>query len=261
MVTIELRSYGSAEPLALRLPSNCTCETALKEVAKVLYLKEESLNAFALFCGKLDCPMKVLQPSDSIPSSTELSLQRWCMQTDEGKIVRHDDVALHLLYCQAKAKIERGDMKPSAEQLEKLASFSDPFFPTERQYLEVARSVPGYSTVVARDCIVAEAIEDNEFKFEIGSRVRVSMDLEGLSVTSETTDSQKLHWPWTVVRRWKRMSSKHSTTIKFEVYMQLAKSPSKYSYVFVISCVFMKCVYVYTTGLFAQAQCWSAVLD
>ncbi len=218
MTTIVLHNYGSVKPLAVLLPANCTCETALKEVARTLHMREESLNVFALFCGPLERPVRVLRPSDSVPTSTELSVQRWCMQVDEGKtVLRHDYAALHLLFCQAKAKIERGDMQPSQEQLYELESFSDPAFPTERQYIEVARCVSGYATIFAKGCIVTEAIDDNAVKIPAGGCVTVSMDFDGLAVTNEANSTQRLHWAWTVVRRWKRMAAKDSTIIKFEV--------------------------------------------
>ncbi len=219
MATALIHSYGSVKPLELRLPvAKSTCETALKEVGKILQLRKESLDVFALFCGEMDKPIKVLQPSDIVPVGTELSLQRWYMQTDEYKAIRHDDAAIHHLCCEARAKIQRGDMHPSDEQLQQLEDFSDPFFPTERQYLEVAMKVSGYSMLVARGCTVVEALEDNAVTLCPGTLVTVSMDLCGLSVKCEgELQRPMLHWPWTVVRRWKRSASAETTYIKFEV--------------------------------------------
>ena len=218
MTTVRIHSYASKKPLELPLPAKCTCETALKEVGKILQLKKESLDVFALFCGEIDKPITVLRPSDMVPVGSVLSLQRWYMQTDEYRTIRHDDAAIHHLYCEARAKLQRGDMHPTDEQLKQLEDFSDPFFPTERQYLEVAMMVSGYSMVVARSCTVVEALEDNAVTLSPGTLATVSMDLDGLSVICEAElPRPTLHWPWSVVRRWKRSASTESTYIKFEV--------------------------------------------
>ena len=211
---MELQTYGSEERLALPLPPQCTCETALQLIAQRLDIRGESMTLFGLFCGRLGAPIKVLAPSDIVPIGTELCLQRWYMRTDEGRVLKHDINAIHHLYCEAREKLKDGDMSPSEEQLAELDSFSDPFFPTERQYLDVARGVPGYTAIIAKGCTVNDVIEDNAASVATGTVVSMCMDLEGLSLTTEDV---RLHWPWMLVRKWKRLSSTQSMIIAFEV--------------------------------------------
>ena len=212
--TVELQTFGSEESLALTLPAQCTCETALQLIAQRLDIRAESMAVFGLFCGRLGAPLKVLVPSDMVPMGTELCLQRWYMRSDEGKVLKHDINAIHHLYCEAREKLKNGDMSPSEEQLAELDSFSDPFFPTERQYLDVARGVPGYTAIIAKGCTVMDVIEDNAVSVAAGTVVSMCMDLKGLSLT---TEGVRLHWQWTLVRKWKRLSSSQATVIAFEV--------------------------------------------
>lgn len=247
--TVEIQSFISQDPLAVLLPVSCSCERALREVASKLEIRGDSLEVFALFCGKLGHPIRVLQPSDTVPMATELSLQRWYMRSDEAKVIKQDDKAIHCLYMEAKHKLTTGDLQPTAEQMEELETFSDPLFPTERQFLEVARQVSGYNSVVVRQCIVNEEIHDNSCVLSVGSLVTVSMDIEGLSVRGKTGD---LHWPWTVVRRWKRVTSSQTNVIKFEV------SQTTGLLLMWTSCDMLL---PYCSGMSTETECWNALLD
>ena len=77
--------------------------------------------------------------------SSKLCFQRWNADLAlETKLCRHDDAATGLLYAEAQFNVERGTITNSSEEVrEELASLSDPTFPAERQFLELAQTLPG----------------------------------------------------------------------------------------------------------------------
>lgn len=89
----------------------------------------------------------------------------------ESKLSRQDDVAIHLLFAEAQLGVDQGRLQPSAEQTLALEGLSDPSFPTERQYLELARTLPGYQTHIARDVVVQGDILSNDVQIAGGTTV------------------------------------------------------------------------------------------
>ena len=81
-----------------------------------------------------------------VSPSAKLCFQRWNMDVAlETRLCRHDDVATNLLFAEAQFNIEHGIITISTDdEREELASLADPSFPAERQYLELARTLPGY---------------------------------------------------------------------------------------------------------------------
>ena len=216
--TVEVHTFGSEEKAAVVLPHSCSCKEALLLVSERLKLKPSSLQVFGLYTGVCGKPTKLLFEDEVVPSGTNLCLQRWNLQADgEAKIVKHDDSAVHLLFAEAKFNLDNGSIHPTDQQRQELESFSDPFFPTERQFLEVVRKIPSYSSQVARDCTVVKDIETNDIHIPAGTAVKIVMDLDALTLEAVRDNGQDrvlLEWQWSVVKRWKRSSN---DMIMFEV--------------------------------------------
>ena len=167
-----------------------------------LGLKPASLQLFGLFEGPLGAPCRyssttqnsrcisvsqscysVLADDSTVPPDTKLCFQRWNMELDrEAKLSRQDDAALHLLFAEAKFNVDQGNMAPSAEQSAALESLVDPAFPTERQYLELARDLPGYETHVAKGVVVEGDITSNDVQIPSGAVVTCLVGKEGLTL-------------------------------------------------------------------------------
>lgn len=216
--TVEVQTFGSEDKAAVTLPHSCSCKEALLLISERLKIKLSSLQVFSLFVGVCGKPTKLLFEQDTVPSGTNLCLQRWNLQVDrESKLVKHDDNAIHLLFAEAKFNLDIGNIHPSEQQRLELESFSDPFFPTERQFLDVIRRIPSYSSQVARDCTVVKDIETNDIRIPAGTVVKIVMNLDGLSLQA-LSDSEKdkvlIEWQWSVVKRWKRTGN---DAIMFEV--------------------------------------------
>lgn len=89
----------------------------------------------------------------------------------ESKLSQQDDVAIHLLFAEAQFGVGQGRLQPSAEQTLALEGLCDPSFPTERQYLELARTLAGYQTHIARDVVVQGDILSNDIQIPGGTTV------------------------------------------------------------------------------------------
>jgi len=120
-----------------------------------LSLKEDSLQLFGLFLGGLDHQLQVFEDSMQIPIGKRLSFARFNGDKRlEAKLAQRDDVALHLLFSEAKHAVENGVIEPTDEQSAQLEDYIDPMFPVERQYLELAHECQGYGTFVYPNCSV-----------------------------------------------------------------------------------------------------------
>ena len=222
--TIELRTFSSRDPVAIRLPEGCTVEKVRGEICKRLGLQSNSMNLFGLFLGPIEHPTRLLIDTDVIPIGAEISLQRWNFDVErEIKMVRKDDIAINLLYNEATYHLDKGKIHPTDVQYQELESFSDPTFPTERQYLELVSTIPGYSSYVAEGCTVLEDIATNDAKVPSGTKVHCVLDMHSLAFKGDISKSESLiEWPWTSVRRWKIPSSDE---IRFEVCLQKGNAP------------------------------------
>ena len=100
--TVELRTFASRDPVAIRLPEGCTVDKAKGEICKRLGLQPNSLSLFGLFLGPIEHPIRLLMENEVIQIGAKLSLQRWNFDVEkEIKAARKDDVAINLLYNEA----------------------------------------------------------------------------------------------------------------------------------------------------------------
>ena len=129
------------------------------------------------------CLISVLEDDATVSPQAKLCLQRWSLALDkEAKLCRQDDVANHLLFAEARFEVERGKIEPSPEQLEMLEGLSDPSFPAERQYLELVRTLPGYTSQVARGVVVKGDISSNDIQIPDGTTVSCRVERERLAL-------------------------------------------------------------------------------
>ena len=123
-----------------------------------------------------------------------LSFQRWTADlTQETRLCRHDDMAIHLLFCEAQHWLQRqwsqgvrGGVRATAEQLSQLQEFADPTFPVERQFLDLARSLPGYGAMVARGVVMETDLLSNDINLRSGVSVTCVLEREKLVIFSDT---------------------------------------------------------------------------
>lgn len=210
--TIEIDSFAPDGKFAIVLCYPSTAKQVKEAVAKRLELKSSSLQLFGLFLGPLGSPRRVLEDDETIPVGASLTLQRWSFDVEqESRLVRHDDAAIRLLYTEARFYLDQGKIEPNDTQRHDLESLSDPMFPTERQFLELVQTIPGYTSYMAPGCILQGDIVSNDAQIPSGTVVSCSADLHGLSLQAGKT---RVNWQWTLVRRWKAPTS---STAKFEV--------------------------------------------
>jgi len=221
--TIEVKTYQDSEKLGVIIQHPSTCKQAKAAIAEKLQLKPQSLPLFGLFVGPLGSPSKVLRNSDHVPLGADFSFHRWSFDLKlEAKLCRQDDVATHLLYCEAThVFLHTTRLKPSQEEREELESYMDPDFPVERQFMELVRTVPGYDMYVVDECTVKEDILSNRGTIQKGTQILCHLDMEMLSFVS--ADRQTLlEWNWKTVRRWKMDKV---NTIMFEVCIEELNAP------------------------------------
>lgn len=128
----------------------------------------------------------VLEDDSVVPPQAKLCFQRWSLALDkEARLCRQDDVANHLLYAEARFDVEREKIAASPEQLEMLQGLSDPSFPAERQYLELVRTLPGYTSQVARGVVVKGDITSNDTKIPDGTTVTCQLEREKLLLITD----------------------------------------------------------------------------
>ena len=125
----------------------------------------------------------MLEDDSTVAPETKVCFQRWNVELDrEAKLCRRDDQAVHLLYAEARFYVDQGRIRPSPEQAMELDSLADPSFPAERQYLELARSLPGYMSYGASGVQVKEDIVANDIQIPAGTTVTCELDMERLAI-------------------------------------------------------------------------------
>ena len=150
-----VETYGKYGSTSVRIVHPCDGKTLKEHLQKHLSLKEESLKLFAVFLGGLDCQVQVIDDSMQVPIGKKMSFARFNGdKVLEAKLIQRDDVALHLLFSEAKHAIDTGVVQPTDEQSAQLEDYLDPMFPVERQYLELAHKCQGYGTLVFPNCSV-----------------------------------------------------------------------------------------------------------
>jgi hypothetical protein len=222
--TAEVKVYSSESKLGVRLPHPSTCKQAKAAISKYLGLKPRSLSLFGLTLGPLDRPSKKLKDTDVVPLGGDFSFHRWSFDPiKEVKLCREDDVALHLIFCEAKFNYEqRSKMKPTPEQEVELEEFLDPAFTVERQFVELIQKVPGYATYIVHEMVVKEDIMGNACNIPRGTRVQCFLNTDTFSLWSGNGKEKLVEWDWKVVRRWK---TEAADTIKFDVCLESGNAP------------------------------------
>ena len=217
---VEVQIFHEQEKNTLAIPLRCTVKVLHELLSKQIGLKSEAAQLFGLFTGKVGTPCKLLQDDDIVPAHQTLCFQRWCFDTNlEAKATRHDDVAVHLLYNECQYYLRSGRIKPNPSQAQELEELSDPFFPTEHQFLKCARGVEGYSEYSANDCKVLTAVQSNTYAIRQGENVCCSVGWDALSIYNGRV---KAVWPWTAVRSWKTLSP---DVVRFEVCIHQQNAP------------------------------------
>lgn len=213
--TAEVKTFSSSDKFGIILAHPCTSKKAKEAIAQRLKLKPQSLALFGLFIGPLGQPRKILEDADTVPIGADLSFHRWSFDlAKEAKLMRQDDMALHLLYCEAKHYYQEGTkLRPSAEKAAELDSYMDPDFPVERQFMEAIHSVPGYGSYTTLDCILKEKLVSNSCNLEKDTVVRCCLNMEKMALLRG--NDKVIEWNWTVIKRWKAVHS--SNTISFDV--------------------------------------------
>lgn len=216
--TAEVKNYSSQEKLGVKLPHPCTSSQAKAAIGKKLGIKPSSISLFGLFLGPLGRPSKVLKNAEEVPLGGDFSFHRWSFDlAKEEKLCLKDDVATSLLFCEAKHYYQNGTkIKPTPAQVEELESFMDPDFPVERQYMQVMRSIPGYSKYIVHECTVKEDIKTNACTISKGAQIQCHLDADCLTFTNDA-EEPLIEWQWRIVRRWKMDKV---NTIMFEVFLE-----------------------------------------
>jgi hypothetical protein len=135
-----------------------TVELLMLEISKHLKMKENSMQLFSLHLGSLASPKRILRASEEVPLDGNICFRRFNFDLkQELKLLTKDDVALHLAYEEARSRVSTDDIELSAVEKEDLAALDDPFFPTERQYLEylIQKCPKRYQTIRFKDCRLA----------------------------------------------------------------------------------------------------------
>lgn len=153
--TSVIELHGKYKSTSVRVVHPCFGKTVKEHLQKSLSLKEESLQLFGVFIGGLDHRLQVVDDSAQVPIGKKMSFARFNGDKKlEAKLIQRDDVALHLLFSEAKYSVETGIIEPTDEQSAQLEDYLDPMFPVERQYLELVQECQGYGTFVFPDCLI-----------------------------------------------------------------------------------------------------------
>ena len=117
--------------------------------------------------------------------------------TSETRLCHHDDVANNLLFLEAQQQIKRGVggggggvICATPEQARQLEEFADPSFPAERQFLDLARSLPGYGALVAKDVVMETDLISNDINLHRGNIVTCRLERQRLVIlTAEVKEA------------------------------------------------------------------------
>lgn len=150
-----IQTYGKYDTSSVKIVLPCDGKTLKVHMQKHFSLKEESLQLFGVFLGGLDNRTQVIEDDMQVPIGEPMSFARFNGDKKlEAKLIQRDDVALHLLFSEAKYAMENGLIEPTDEQSAQLEDYLDPMFPVERQYLELVQDCLGYGTFVFNNCSV-----------------------------------------------------------------------------------------------------------
>ena len=212
---LAVATFGRYGTQKVSMPKSGKVGDVLQLLSKQLSLKPFSLRCFSLYVGELGSPSLILEPSDNVMGYKQLCLQRHGLDyTKERKLLMTDDVAVHLLYSEALAKYKKipSAFEPTTDQEEQLEEYLDPNFLSERQFLETALKVNGYSTVMFEGIVVQTAIETHSCTIPIDGKVTCFCTEDSFKITS--SNNNNIEWKWQMIRKWKL---DHPNTAIFEV--------------------------------------------
>ncbi|CAI8008684.1 hypothetical protein GBAR_LOCUS5935 [Geodia barretti] len=222
----EVETFSAEGRVSVRLAPPWKAGRLKAAVGDKLGLKSASLSLFGLFEGPLDAPNSILEEDSSVPPHKELCFRRWTMDlTSETRLCHHDDVANNLLFLEAQQQIKRGVggggggvICATPEQARQLEEFADPSFPAERQFLDLARSLPGYGALVAKDVVMETDLVSNDINLHRGNIVTCRLERQRLVIL--TAEGDEVCWKWELVKRWR---TKTSSQLHYEVCAVLGK--------------------------------------
>ena len=152
--------------------------------------------------------LSFLGEDSAVTHKMQLSFRRWTMDLAmETKLCHHDDVTNHILFREAQHQLENlqrearggggggGVMGATHEQARQLEEFADPTFPAERQFLDLARSLPGYGALVAREVVVETDLISNDINLHRGNIVTCRLEREKLVLVKAEVSLKAIQFP------------------------------------------------------------------
>ena len=201
---LAVATFGQYGIQKVPIPRSSKAGEVLQLLFKQLSLKSSSLRCFSLYAGELGSPSLKLESSDSVLEYEQLCLQRYGIDcTKEHKLLTTDDVAVHLLYSEALANYKKSvsTFEPTPDQKELLEEYLDPNFLSERQFLDTALNVKGYTAVMFEGTIVQTVIQNHSCSIPINSKVICFCTEDRFRITS--SNELCVEWKWQMIRKWK----------------------------------------------------------
>ena len=205
MATLEVATFGRHGVVKVQMPKTGRVDDVLQLVFKQLSLKPSSYECFSLYAGQLGRPTFQFEPTEKFSVGIKLlCLQRYGFDcSKERKVVKSDDVAVHLLFSEALVEYRKvvSSLHPTPEQRDQLEDYLDPDFLSERQFLETIQNVEGYNSVQFNGRVAHVPIENNMIIFQVNCEVICICTEEFLEIKSQGGIETK--WKWQDVRRWR----------------------------------------------------------
>ena len=145
---------GSSPAVRVEVSGGRIIANRLLEITfDTLGIQGRSRPFFGLF-KDLDPPTKKFGDDEIIyvPCKSVISLQKWSFDPiDEAKAIKTDVASIRLLALQIKADVNAGRLLLTTEEKDRMDELVDPEFPCYKQYVEFARGVELYGSVVIKD--------------------------------------------------------------------------------------------------------------
>ena len=167
---------GSAPAVRVEVPSGKILASKLLWIVfDTLGIKESSRAFFGLFKG-LEPAVKKFGDDEVIyvPCKSVISLQKWSFDPVlEAKATSTDVESIRLLALQIAADIRSERLVPDQEERQQLEEYLDPGFPCYKQYVELARRLSSYGSVVVKDIKLASHLKLKDQIVKKGNRVDI----------------------------------------------------------------------------------------
>ena len=147
-----------------------TCET--------LGIHKNSRSFFGLFKG-LDPPIKKFGEEEVIytPCQNMISVLKWSFDPiAEARAIKTDMASIRLLALQVNADIAAGRFCPNNEAKEHLEQLLEPRFPCYKQYVDLARSISSYGTVVVQDVKLLKNVRLKTLTIRKGNKIDIACE-------------------------------------------------------------------------------------